>query len=187
MTQAWVEYGSLERTVEELRAALQAQMSHSASPQVRAGTAVSRPSERANASRCRLQQSELKRELWRIEDVLAGLSASKANFRITVDSVQNPGGFLLPGRRSGVSAFTGMSFFPTVSPSNREEICAFDVRPDGAFSEGGGPASSSLPPLSRHRSDQQRHAHIGKFLGSSSSRLPLASVKGRLIPKRSSA
>lgn len=102
MTQAWVEYGSLERTVEELRAALQAQMSHSAAPQVRAGIAVSRPSECTNTPCCRLQQSELKRELWRIEDVLAGLSASKANFRITIDSVQNPGGFLLrvPGPRS---------------------------------------------------------------------------------------
>lgn len=95
MTQAWVEYGSLERTVEELRAALQAQMSHSAAPQVRAGIAVSLPSDCTNTPRCRLQQSELKRELWRIEDVLAGLSASKANFRITIDSVQNPGGFLL--------------------------------------------------------------------------------------------
>lgn len=48
-----------------------------------------------NVSRSRLQKSELKRELWRIEDVLAGLSASKANFKITVDSVQNPGEFLL--------------------------------------------------------------------------------------------
>lgn len=52
---------------------------------------------------CRLQKSELKRELWRIEDVLAGLSASKANFKITIDSVQNPGEFLLQevrGQRS---------------------------------------------------------------------------------------
>lgn len=33
----------------------------------------------------------MKRELWRIEDVMAGLSASKANYKITIDSVQNPG------------------------------------------------------------------------------------------------
>lgn len=33
----------------------------------------------------------MKRELWRIEDVTAGLSASKANYKITIDSVQNPG------------------------------------------------------------------------------------------------
>lgn len=57
-----------------------------------------------NASRSRLQKSELKRELWRIEDVLAGLSASKANFKITVDSVQNPGEFLLQVGVGGRSA-----------------------------------------------------------------------------------
>lgn len=33
----------------------------------------------------------MKRELWRIEDVLAGLSGSKENYRVTIDSVQNPG------------------------------------------------------------------------------------------------
>jgi len=38
------------------------------------------------------EKSEMKRELWRIEDVMAGLSASKANYKITIDSVQNPGG-----------------------------------------------------------------------------------------------
>ncbi|XP_056908006.1 pleckstrin homology domain-containing family A member 7-like isoform X6 [Takifugu flavidus] len=68
MTLAWNEYSRLERSVEQLRAALQTQLNHSAA----------------------LQKSELKRELWRIEDVLAGLSASKANYRITIDSVQNP-------------------------------------------------------------------------------------------------
>ncbi|XP_029697386.1 pleckstrin homology domain-containing family A member 7-like isoform X14 [Takifugu rubripes] len=68
MTLAWNEYSRLERSVEQLRAALQTQLNHSAA----------------------LQNSELKRELWRIEDVLAGLSASKANYRITIDSVQNP-------------------------------------------------------------------------------------------------
>ncbi|CAF93113.1 unnamed protein product, partial [Tetraodon nigroviridis] len=68
MTQAWEEYGSLEASVEQLRDALQARVGHGAAQQA----------------------SELKRELWRIEDVLAGLSASKANFRITIESVQNP-------------------------------------------------------------------------------------------------
>lgn len=37
------------------------------------------------------EKAELKRELWRIEDVMGGLSASKANYKITVDSIQNPG------------------------------------------------------------------------------------------------
>ncbi len=39
----------------------------------------------------KLEKGEMKRELWRIEDVMAGLSASKANYKITIDSVQNPG------------------------------------------------------------------------------------------------
>lgn len=37
------------------------------------------------------EKGEMKRELWRIEDVMAGLSTSKANYKITIDSVQNPG------------------------------------------------------------------------------------------------
>ncbi|CDQ60346.1 unnamed protein product [Oncorhynchus mykiss] len=36
------------------------------------------------------EKTEIKRELWRIEDVMAGLSSSKANYKITIDSVQNP-------------------------------------------------------------------------------------------------
>lgn len=48
------------------------------------------------------EKSEMKRELRRIEDVMAGLSASKANYRITIDSVQNPG-------QQTLSSFTGKS------------------------------------------------------------------------------
>lgn len=33
----------------------------------------------------------MRRELWRIEDVMTGLSSSKETFKITVDSVKNPG------------------------------------------------------------------------------------------------
>lgn len=33
----------------------------------------------------------MQKDLWRIEDVLAGLSTNKENFRILVDSVKNPG------------------------------------------------------------------------------------------------
>lgn len=93
MTLAWDEYSRLERSVEQLRAALQHQMDHSATLQVRIGTAVVLVSDIANEheSSCHPQKSELKRELWRIEDVLAGLSASKANYRVTIESVQNPG------------------------------------------------------------------------------------------------
>nr|XP_046250290.1 pleckstrin homology domain-containing family A member 7-like isoform X3 [Scatophagus argus] len=76
MALAWDEYNRLERSVEQLRTALQAHMNHSATPQQ--------------------EKSEMKRELWRIEDVMAGLSASKANYQITIDSVQNPERKLVP-------------------------------------------------------------------------------------------
>uniref|UniRef100_A0A8C4EQ34 Pleckstrin homology domain containing, family A member 7a n=1 Tax=Dicentrarchus labrax TaxID=13489 RepID=A0A8C4EQ34_DICLA len=72
MAHAWEEYSSLERSVEQLRAALQTHMNHSQ------------------------EKSEMKRELWRIEDVMAGLSASKVNYKITIDSVQNPERKLVP-------------------------------------------------------------------------------------------
>lgn len=39
MALAWEEYGYQERSVEQLRVALQGRMSHSATPQVRGGTA----------------------------------------------------------------------------------------------------------------------------------------------------
>ncbi|XP_078139202.1 pleckstrin homology domain-containing family A member 7-like isoform X3 [Centroberyx gerrardi] len=76
MARAWEEYSSLESSVEQLRTALQAHMNHSATPQQ--------------------EKAEMKRELWRIEDVTAGLSASKANYKITIDSVQNPERKLVP-------------------------------------------------------------------------------------------
>lgn len=47
MTQAWDEYGGLEASVEQLRAALQARVGHSAAQQVGAGTAT--PSARLRA------------------------------------------------------------------------------------------------------------------------------------------
>ncbi|XP_069385161.1 pleckstrin homology domain-containing family A member 7 isoform X19 [Paralichthys olivaceus] len=76
MAQAWEEYSRLERSVEQLRTVLQTHMNHSAIPQQ--------------------EKAEMKRELWRIEDVMAGLSASKANYKITIDSVQNPERKLVP-------------------------------------------------------------------------------------------
>ncbi|RVE71356.1 hypothetical protein OJAV_G00051130 [Oryzias javanicus] len=70
MSLAWEEYCRLEKSVEQLRLALQVHMSNSATPQQ--------------------EKTEMKRELWRIEDVMAGLSSSKTNYKITIDSVQNP-------------------------------------------------------------------------------------------------
>uniref|UniRef100_A0A3Q2PXL3 Pleckstrin homology domain containing, family A member 7a n=1 Tax=Fundulus heteroclitus TaxID=8078 RepID=A0A3Q2PXL3_FUNHE len=70
MSHAWDEYSMLEQSVERLRMALQAHMTH--------------------GDTCQQEKAELKRELWRIEDVMGGLSSSKANYKITVDSIQNP-------------------------------------------------------------------------------------------------
>ncbi|XP_072550877.1 pleckstrin homology domain-containing family A member 7 isoform X3 [Salminus brasiliensis] len=75
MEKAWAEYSRLEQSVEQLREALQAQMNLCTVPQ---------------------EKSQLKRELWRIEDVMAGLSSTKDAFKITIDSVQNPERKLVP-------------------------------------------------------------------------------------------
>ncbi|XP_038150757.1 pleckstrin homology domain-containing family A member 7 isoform X8 [Cyprinodon tularosa] len=76
MAHAWEEYNKLEQSVEQLRVALQTHMTHSDTSQQ--------------------EKAALKRELWRIEDVMGGLSASKANYKITVDSIQNPDRRLVP-------------------------------------------------------------------------------------------
>ncbi|XP_076842134.1 pleckstrin homology domain-containing family A member 7 isoform X3 [Brachyhypopomus gauderio] len=75
MQRAWEEYGRLEQSVEQLGEALQSQMNLCTTPQ---------------------EKTQLKRELWRIEDVIAGLSSTKDAFKITVDSVQNPERKLVP-------------------------------------------------------------------------------------------
>uniref|UniRef100_A0AAR2LCU2 Pleckstrin homology domain containing, family A member 7b n=1 Tax=Pygocentrus nattereri TaxID=42514 RepID=A0AAR2LCU2_PYGNA len=75
MERAWEEYGRLEQSVQLLREALQAQMNLCTVPQ---------------------EKTQLKRELWRIEDVMAGLSSTKDTFKITIDSMQNPGRKLVP-------------------------------------------------------------------------------------------
>lgn len=37
------------------------------------------------------EKAQVRKELWRIEDVMAGLSTSKANYRVTISSITNPG------------------------------------------------------------------------------------------------
>ncbi|XP_031425362.1 pleckstrin homology domain-containing family A member 7 isoform X3 [Clupea harengus] len=86
MENAWSEYSSLEGDVDRLRSALQEQM-----------------------SRCSITQQEkvqLRKELWRIEDVIAGLSSNKANYEITVDSMQNPERKLVPSVSSSVPSLS---------------------------------------------------------------------------------
>uniref|UniRef100_A0AAR2J3A9 Pleckstrin homology domain containing, family A member 7b n=1 Tax=Pygocentrus nattereri TaxID=42514 RepID=A0AAR2J3A9_PYGNA len=71
MENAWSEYSRLEADVEWLRSALQEQMNRSSFSQQ--------------------EKAQLRKELWRIEDVMAGLSSNKANYKVTINSVQNPG------------------------------------------------------------------------------------------------
>ncbi|XP_056880474.1 pleckstrin homology domain-containing family A member 7 isoform X5 [Takifugu flavidus] len=70
MENAWNEYSRLERDVEWLKVALEGRMSRSDLPQH--------------------EKVQMRKELWRIEDVIAGLSTSKANYQVTISSVTNP-------------------------------------------------------------------------------------------------
>ncbi|XP_042369456.1 pleckstrin homology domain-containing family A member 7 isoform X3 [Plectropomus leopardus] len=70
MENAWNEYSRLERDVDWLKSALQGQMNRSDLSQQDKG--------------------QIRKELWRIEDVIAGLSTSKANYKVTISSVTNP-------------------------------------------------------------------------------------------------
>uniref|UniRef100_A0A8C1CA33 Pleckstrin homology domain containing, family A member 7b n=1 Tax=Cyprinus carpio carpio TaxID=630221 RepID=A0A8C1CA33_CYPCA len=88
MENAWAEYSQLERDVDRLRSALQDQMTHSQ------------------------EKSQLRKELWRIEDVLAGLSSSKANYKVTIDSVRNPERKLVPS--ASLSAVPSLSASPSM-------------------------------------------------------------------------
>ncbi|XP_056134511.1 pleckstrin homology domain-containing family A member 7 [Lampris incognitus] len=76
MENAWNEYSQIERDVDRLRSALQGQMS------------------RGDVSQ--EEKAQIRKELWRIEDVIAGLSSSKANYQVTVNSVTNPERKLVP-------------------------------------------------------------------------------------------
>ncbi|XP_048023931.1 pleckstrin homology domain-containing family A member 7 isoform X10 [Megalobrama amblycephala] len=75
MERAWDDYSRLEQSVEQLRDVLQTQMNLCSSPQ---------------------EKNQLRRELWRIEDVMTGLSSTKETFKITIDSVKNPERKLVP-------------------------------------------------------------------------------------------
>ncbi|XP_043828430.1 pleckstrin homology domain-containing family A member 7 isoform X8 [Dromiciops gliroides] len=70
MENAWNEYLKLENDVSQLKQTLQRQSRRS----------FFLPQER----------SQIQKDLWRIEDVTAGLSTNKANFRILVESFKNP-------------------------------------------------------------------------------------------------
>nr|XP_023419055.1 pleckstrin homology domain-containing family A member 7 isoform X1 [Cavia porcellus]XP_023419056.1 pleckstrin homology domain-containing family A member 7 isoform X1 [Cavia porcellus] len=69
MENSWNEYLKLESDVEQLKQTLQEQHRRAFFFQ---------------------EKSQIQKDLWRIEDVLAGLSANKENYRILVESVKNP-------------------------------------------------------------------------------------------------
>ncbi|XP_034535962.1 pleckstrin homology domain-containing family A member 7 isoform X2 [Notolabrus celidotus] len=70
MENAWSEYSRLERDVDWLKSALQGHMTRSDLSQQ--------------------EKVQIRKELWRIEDVIAGLSTSKAIYKVTISSVTNP-------------------------------------------------------------------------------------------------
>ncbi|KAJ8396688.1 hypothetical protein AAFF_G00015260 [Aldrovandia affinis] len=76
MEKAWDEYGRLELDLHQLRDAILDQMSRNVFSQQ--------------------EKAQIRRELWRIEDVMAGLSSSKAHYQVTMDSVKNPERKLVP-------------------------------------------------------------------------------------------
>ncbi|XP_072554267.1 pleckstrin homology domain-containing family A member 7-like isoform X3 [Paramormyrops kingsleyae] len=89
MENAWNHYSRLETDLEHLREALQDQMNRDILSQQEKG--------------------QMRKELWRIEDVMAGLSSSKANYKVTIESIQNPERKLVPSVSS--------SFVPSLSVS----------------------------------------------------------------------
>ncbi|NWW84481.1 PKHA7 protein, partial [Rhynochetos jubatus] len=75
MENAWNEYLKLEKDVSQLKKALQEQMNRSLVSQ---------------------EKTQIQKDLWRIEDVTAGLSANKTNYKTIVDSIKNPERKIVP-------------------------------------------------------------------------------------------
>ncbi|XP_065538996.1 pleckstrin homology domain-containing family A member 7 isoform X2 [Lathamus discolor] len=75
MENAWNEYLKLEKDVSQLKKALE---------------------EKMNSSLVSQEKTQIQKDLWRIEDVTAGLSANKANYKTIVDSIKNPERKIVP-------------------------------------------------------------------------------------------
>ncbi|XP_070620374.1 pleckstrin homology domain-containing family A member 7 isoform X11 [Erythrolamprus reginae] len=69
MENAWNEYLKLEKDVNQLKQSLQEQM---------------------NKSRYSQEKTQMQKDLWRIEDVTAGLSTNKSNYKVIIESIKNP-------------------------------------------------------------------------------------------------
>ncbi|XP_072321643.1 pleckstrin homology domain-containing family A member 7 isoform X5 [Eucyclogobius newberryi] len=90
MENAWTEYTRLEKDVDWLKTALQGQMTRSDLTQQ--------------------EKVQIRKELWRVEDVIAGLSANKANYKVTVSSITNPERKFVPSvSASSVPCVSGSS------------------------------------------------------------------------------
>ncbi|XP_037548652.1 pleckstrin homology domain-containing family A member 7 [Nematolebias whitei] len=94
MENAWNEYKQLERDVDWLKSALQGQMNRSDLSQQ--------------------EKVQIRKELWRIEDVIAGLSTTKANYKVTISSVTNPERKFVPS--------VSVSSVPSVSGDQSTEM-----------------------------------------------------------------
>ncbi|XP_035252493.1 LOW QUALITY PROTEIN: pleckstrin homology domain-containing family A member 7-like [Anguilla anguilla] len=100
MELAWDEYSRLEMDLVHLREALQDQLGR---------TVLSQQ-----------EKEQIRRELWRIEDVMAGLSSSKSHYQVTINSVKNPERKLVPSM--SMSSVPSMSLSASVGetrPSTR--------------------------------------------------------------------
>ncbi|XP_010226253.1 PREDICTED: pleckstrin homology domain-containing family A member 7 [Tinamus guttatus] len=75
MENAWNEYLKLEKDVNQLKRALQEQM---------------------NSSLVAQEKTQIQKDLWRIEDVIAGLSVNKTNYKTIVESIKNPERKIVP-------------------------------------------------------------------------------------------
>ncbi|XP_061598736.1 pleckstrin homology domain-containing family A member 7 isoform X3 [Cololabis saira] len=131
MENAWNEYCQLERDVDWLKSALQGQM-----------------------NRIDLSQQEkvqIRKELWRIEDVIAGLSTSKANYKVTISSITNPERKFVPS--------VSVSSVPSVSGSSSAmEMRLFQQQQQQS-------PSNQDPTLSGKPSEQPLHHSPAVFSG----------------------
>uniref|UniRef100_UPI00398F3D35 pleckstrin homology domain-containing family A member 7 isoform X3 n=1 Tax=Pristiophorus japonicus TaxID=55135 RepID=UPI00398F3D35 len=66
---AWKEYEQTENEVNQLKEAILEHVKTVSSPQ---------------------DQEQIRKDLWRIEDVMGGLSVNKSNYRMIIESIQNP-------------------------------------------------------------------------------------------------
>uniref|UniRef100_A0A3B4YRW6 Pleckstrin homology domain containing A7 n=1 Tax=Seriola lalandi dorsalis TaxID=1841481 RepID=A0A3B4YRW6_SERLL len=130
MENAWNEYSQLERDVDWLKSALQGQMNRSDLSQQ--------------------EKVQIRKELWRIEDVIAGLSTSKANYKVTISSVTNPERKFVPS--------VSVSSVPSVSgsPSAMEMRLSQKQQQQQQHSPHLSP-SSHTPTLSSSPSQQPLH------------------------------